>query len=307
MLVFVALGITSVLSALALHMLWLSRRSVAGSRIVRLVASFALAGFAYLYGPWVFGSTYLREIFAAIWLLMLLSGALRKAKSRAPCNRSTTAFYAAFAAVLLFLDVLYFTGTADSTPCVDLRFPLKGERYFVLQGGKGLPANLFHYNNHHAVFAMDLVKLNSAGQRCSRIFSKQLDDYFIFGDTVYAPCEGTVVRAVRDNPDNIPPERKRGPHNLNGVVIEGAACTVFLGHMQQGKVFVNAGQQVVAGQPIGMVGNSGMSIEPHLHIQAHMIGRDGRPWYEQPQLFMRFDGKTYLLNENIRPSASLSK
>jgi len=204
--------------------------------------------------------------------------------------------------LLLFsavMNILYFTGTTGETEYADLEFPLHAGNYYVLQGGKGLPANLFHFNSRRAVYAMDVVRLDRYGRRANRIFSGNLEDYYIFGDTIFAPCSGIVERAVDDNPDNIPPHRERGPHNLNGVVIDGSGYTVFLGHMQLHKVFVRAGDSVHAGQALGLAGNSGMSIEPHLHIQVHKKSTDGSPWYRQPQLFIRFRGKPYLLFQKI--------
>lgn len=210
-----------------------------------------------------------------------------------------TARHLLLSGIFLALNILYFTGTAGYTEYAQLAFPMQRGKYFVLQGGKGLPANVAHFSSRRAVYAMDIVKLDRWGRRCSKIFSKSLADYFIFGDTVYSPCDGIIERAIGSNPDNVPPHRERGPHNLNGVVIDGAAYTVFLGHMQQGKVFVSAGQHVVLGQALGLAGNSGMSIEPHLHIQAHKKATDGRMWYEMPQLFILFDEQEYLLFEEI--------
>jgi murein DD-endopeptidase MepM/ murein hydrolase activator NlpD len=39
------------------------------------------------------------------------------------------------------------------------------------------------------------------------------------------------------------------------------------GHLQTGRITVRVGDQVVAGQPLGRVGNSGNSLAPHLHFQ----------------------------------------
>jgi murein DD-endopeptidase MepM/ murein hydrolase activator NlpD len=73
-----------------------------------------------------------------------------------------------------------------------------------------------------------------------------------------------------------------------------------MGHLKQNAVFVKEGDKVVTGQPLGCAGNSGFSIEPHLHMQAHEKTNNGMPWYRERPLLMEFDGKSYLLFEIIR-------
>ena len=300
MIVISFLTLTLLLALIALQALWRSLRALPYPDWTRLLLALSLSVFVYLYGAWIYISAYGKYAFALSVLgftaFILLSRKRGKNSRSGPGPRIRDLV---ISAILLTTDVLYFTGTAGSTSYARLSFPLKPGRYFVLQGGKGLPANIFHYNSRRSVYAMDLVALDERGRRSSMVFSSELREYFIFGDTVYAPCDGEVERAVSDNPDNIPPRRKRGPHNLNGVLIRGAAYTVYLGHLRQAGVFVRAGQAVNAGQAIGLVGNSGMSLEPHLHIQVHANSMDGRPWYEQAQLPIRFFDKEYLLFEEI--------
>jgi hypothetical protein len=264
----------------------------------RLLLGCSLAVFIHLYGGWFLISYYARYVFDALAIFFLLGKILKgiplgkKAPWRIGVNILFTLLFAT-------LSVLYFTGTKPSPPVANLHFPFKAGTYFVLQGGKGLPSNLFHGSSPHSIYALDIVKLNVAGQRSSRIFSKNLNDYFIFADTIYSPCDGVVERAIDDNPDNIPPNHIRGPHNLNGVVITANDYTVFLGHMKRQCVFVKAGDVVKTGTPLGLAGNSGFSIEPHLHIQVHEKSRDSEPWYRQKPMYVSFDGHEYLLFQLI--------
>ena len=301
MIVISFLSITLVLAILSIRALYQSVKYFPLIGWSRLGLGISLSGFVFLYGAWIYISAYGKYIIPGLAIIVIGSGLLRRpARKSLIERRESKALNYIISGTLLVLCVLYFTGTETNRSVVRLSFPLHPGRYFVLQGGRGLPSNLFHYNSRRAAYAMDIVALDTWGRRANKVFSTKLKDYFIYGDTIYAPCDGKVLRAVSDNPDNIPPRRARGPHNLNGVLLQGEEATVYLGHLQQGGVFVAEGQELKAGQPIGLVGNSGMSLEPHLHIQAHANSRDGAPWYSQPQLEIQFFDRAYLLFEQIK-------
>lgn len=305
MIVYLLLGITLFIAGLSIRLI---ARSLAGGikhTWPVLLLGITLAGFIYLYGAWVYLSVYTQYLFVVFLLVFIVRAIRGRRRRQAGPARSSNIVWPVLASLpFILLVILYFTGTGGPYNTISLKLPFKQGNYFVLQGGKGLPANLFHYNSRRAVYAIDLVRLNDKGQRSSHIFSKELNDYFIFGDTVYSPCDGTIERAIDDNPDNIPPERKRGPHNLNAVLIEAEQAYIFMGHLKYQAVFVKAGDRVKTGTPLGLAGNSGFSIEPHLHIQAHEKKDNGKAWYEQKQLFIQFDGKEYLLFQTIKTIAS---
>jgi murein DD-endopeptidase MepM/ murein hydrolase activator NlpD len=58
----------------------------------------------------------------------------------------------------------------------------------------------------------------------------------------------------------------------NHVIITYQDRKILLAHLQQNSVWVRTGEQVRQGQPIGKVGNSGNTSEPHLHIHAEYGG-----------------------------------
>ncbi|MGN7942219.1 M23 family metallopeptidase [Virgibacillus sp. 6R] len=60
--------------------------------------------------------------------------------------------------------------------------------------------------------------------------------------------------------------------------------------MKKRSILVEAGDAVKRGQPIGLVGNSGNTTEPHLHIHAEKDGK-GVP--------IRFDGKFLVRNSLV--------
>lgn len=173
----------------------------------------------------------------------------------------------AAAAALLALAAP-FTGVRAgvSSPMV---FPLRDGRWLAVEGDGRIA-------NHHWPVpvqrgAWDLVRLGP-NHRSRRGFRRRPEiTYFGFGSLVVAPCGGTVVRAVDGLPDGESnTERPAGNH----VVIDTGTEHVLLAHLRQGSVAVTPGATVSPREPIGQVGDSGNSTEPHLHIHAE---RDGRP------------------------------
>jgi hypothetical protein len=300
MIIYCLLGITLALALYSLYLVW-----KAGSRPLRATYTYLLLGlsmsvFLYLYGTWVYLSIYSGYVFGGLLLVCCAAYVLRKHDHAAkPTPRWKKTGNVVLSAIFILLSILYFTGTTGKPDTVQLSVPFKPGKYYVLQGGKGLPTNVFHFSLRGAVYAMDIVKLNDKGGRANKIFSRKLEDYDIFGDTVYAPCDGLVLRAYSNNPDNIPPAMERGPKNTNQVLLETSGYYVFMAHLKMGSVMVQEGQYVKQGDPVGCVGNSGFSTEPHLHIQVH-AKTAGVPWYQGKPLYILFNGKGYLLNEVIR-------
>jgi hypothetical protein len=100
---------------------------------------------------------------------------------------------------------------------------------------------------------------------------------------VYAPFDGEILEARDGYPDTaylnllrdfaqtviFPPELDDDIQQFAGnyAVIEAAAGVAFLAHLQRGSVKVTAGDTVTAGEKIGVIGNAGASLIPHLHFQ----------------------------------------
>lgn len=278
---------------------WLLRAGPGDRLKLRLhvVASGSVVAFVFQAGPWVFTSTYLRFLMLALFL----AGATQHLRGRPETGtgRSTASVlgYAlpiAIAVPFLALNALAVAARYPSGEPVDLVFPLRNGAYAVLQGGSNVVANPFHALSGNS-FPIDLVKLNRFGNRAAGTAPRELGDYEIFGDLLYSPCSGTLSDARDGMPDN-------APGNVDILHTEGnylrIACgdaDVLMAHMNSGSLLVSPGQAVVAGQPVGRVGNSGNSMEPHLHIEA---SRDGRP------VPMRFHGRTLVVNDVIRSGPS---
>lgn len=147
----------------------------------------------------------------------------------------------------------------DKTP-VKLAFPLPG-------GDEWLATGAHHKTFRSQRFALDLSIVKEgktyAGSRA------EAASYFAYGKPVAAPCGGAVVAASDGAPDapiaQPSPESPLGNH----VILKCADdFYVALAHLKPGGVKVKAGDAVKAGQPLGEVGSSGHSTEPHLHLEA---------------------------------------
>jgi murein DD-endopeptidase MepM/ murein hydrolase activator NlpD len=153
--------------------------------------------------------------------------------------------------------------------------PLRDGTYTVRSGG----ANFFV--NQHAAdpaveYALDIHKVNAFGLRAAGFFPAELSKYAVFGAEIVAPCAGEVIATENSAPNRAPldpdsTDRGGGNH----VVLYCDGHSVHLAHMDTGTVAVAVGDRVPAGQFLGRVGNSGNSLEPHLHISA-VVGRRAR-------------------------------
>jgi hypothetical protein len=85
------------------------------------------------------------------------------------------------------------------------------------------------------------------------------------GVPVYAALGGRVIFAQ----DGWPDKNTNGGEQGNIVGIDhGAGRTTWYYHLKRDSVAVSVGEDVVPGQPVGMVGSSGNSYGPHLHFQS---------------------------------------
>ena len=100
----------------------------------------------------------------------------------------------------------------------------------------------------------------------------KLESYAIFGKPVLAVADAVVASVVDGRPEqapgkyptNIPLEQADG----NCVILDlGGGRFAMYAHMQPGSIRVRKGDRVKLGQAIGLVGDSGNSVVPHLHFQ----------------------------------------
>jgi hypothetical protein len=155
--------------------------------------------------------------------------------------------------------------TDDWTSTHRYLLPFDGT-WATLAGGRAKATN---YNATSAAirYAYDFAKVVD-GEKF-KLDGARNEDFYGFGEPVYAPTSGKVMEAVSDVVDNTPGEVD--PANVfgNHVVIKaGESEYVFVWHLQHGSVTVKAGDEVTPATVIGKCGNSGRSLEPHVKVHA---------------------------------------
>jgi hypothetical protein len=120
-------------------------------------------------------------------------------------------------------------------------------------------------------YAVDWEQIDANG----RIYDgprEKPESYAIFGKPVLAVADGRVISAIDGLPEQTP---GKFPTNLpldeadgNSVIVDiGNQRYALYAHMQPGSLKVHTGDVVKTGQVIGLVGDSGNSVAPHLHFQ----------------------------------------
>jgi murein DD-endopeptidase MepM/ murein hydrolase activator NlpD len=200
-------------------------------------------------------------------ILVMAYGVLHSTRARATWTTARAAGYAWLLAVCALPVVAYRTypSSRDSQPS-DVRFqlPLDGP-VTVRWGGPTRDVN-YHVFAPAERWAYDLLVTREG--RSFEGDGTNVTDYYAYGRPVLAPAPGTV-RVVSDELEDTPLGDRVGWRNSCGnyVVMEVARGEfLFLCHLEPGSVAVRTGEQVVSGQQIGRVGNSGRTDEPHLHV-----------------------------------------
>lgn len=177
----------------------------------------------------------------------------------------------------------------------ELSFPLRGAVWHVGHGGNN-PSLNYHNVDRAQRFALDVDKLTPAGTRAWGIYPSEPDRYAAFGEEIYSPCAGEVIEVKDQLPDLRPPEADTENLAGNHVVLRCPAedVDVILAHMREDSVAVRLDDTVEEGQPLGRVGNSGNTSEPHLHIHAVRTG-SGSPLKGEGVPIL-FDGRFLVRN-----------
>ncbi|MEK4852055.1 M23 family metallopeptidase [Paenibacillus sp. FSL H7-0756] len=146
----------------------------------------------------------------------------------------------------------------------EFQFPLKGE-WFVFWGGNDVLSN-YHYAHETQRYALDIIRTQNEASYQGE--GKDNEDYYAFGEPLYAAADGKVVEVKNNIPDNTPGVMNAEEPEGNVVVIDhGNGEHSITAHLKKGSVAVKKGDTVKQGDLVGHLGNSGNSSEAHLHFQ----------------------------------------
>jgi murein DD-endopeptidase MepM/ murein hydrolase activator NlpD len=147
---------------------------------------------------------------------------------------------------------------------VEFRLPFDG-LWFTFWGGDNSIQN-YHVDAAVQRHAFDFLIWKDDGTHTGD--GTAVTDYWAYGQPVLAPADGAVVTVVDGLADQVPMTVGDATNPAgNHVIIEVAEGEYLLiAHLQAGSLRVAEGDDVESGQQIGLVGNSGSTTEPHIHI-----------------------------------------
>ena len=135
-----------------------------------------------------------------------------------------------------------------NSEALQIQFPIKG-KWRVVAGGRTRLTNYHYAHPESQNYAVDFVIVDSENSYQRR--------------SIFAPVDGTVIRAVNNFDIN------EEPAEGNFIVIQTTdGIDVWLAHLEKNSLRVDRGDYVKAGQEIAACGASGSAAVPHLHIHA---------------------------------------
>jgi hypothetical protein len=277
---------------------------------IQLLTFSSYFGFIFLMGVWSLVSFYLRYAFLALFIIAGIASYWEARDLPFWVEKGIGGWIGngtglVISAILIYLIVGAIRSYRYDEKAVNLAFPFKKGVYAIFEGGNGKASSLMNYHyggathkgagvNRSMKYAVDVTKLSIWGNDAHGFLPRKNEKYAVFNEVVYSPCDGQVFDIVDQWPNEIPGGNK-APYNVgNHIVIQSGDFLVLMGHLQKGSFQVRLGERIKAGQPIARAGNSGWTIQPHVHLQA-MKTTPGSFWSAEG-LPIYFDGKNAVKN-----------
>jgi hypothetical protein len=213
----------------------------------------------------------------------------------------------------LILEMSYVSGTTSDVRKTSTqlqraqafsgRLPFDGTWYVAAEHGYLDPHKRFLAET----FAYDFLQIGPNGKSYQRD-GRANADYYAYGKKVLAAAEGTVVSVRGDMAENAPGETTNVATPSGNVVIidHGNNQFGYYAHLKPFTVTVKPGARVKVGEIIGEVGNSGDSLEPHLHFHV-MNNADPAQADGVPTVFENWKSQSYSRAPVARQSGILPR
>lgn len=227
-------------------------------------------------------------------------------------------------AILHYISLSWREGSDKMQNAIIVEFPLRGEWYSPNTPGTKVPSH--GTDKFGTTYAYDFIQVDweRKGWPAYRVsllqyllFGVPLNEYYCWGQEIYAPCDGIVVIAedgykerertnllsdmsnAYNNAHYFDPEKDDVQTIAGNYVIIKCDNNVYaaLCHLQKDSIQVTVGQSVKKGDVIGKIGHSGNSFAPHLHFQlmdsCDIASANGLPCaFEQYELFQNGEWKS---------------
>lgn len=220
-------------------------------------------------------------IISGLSLILLIIGLIISFKKRPFFTRWRLIGFASLA-LLFFNDIFYssFPSYYDDKPSrIEFIVPSNYEQT-VAWGGYTVKEN-YHKMAPDQCWAYDLV-ISKNGKTFTNKGEK-LTDYYCYGDKLISPSNGEVIKAYDSDPEMPIGALGGGSSPFGNHIIMKVASSEFLYlcHLQPNSILVKKGDIVTQGQELGLIGNSGNTSEPHLHmhLQSDSDYGEGIPMY----------------------------
>jgi len=296
--------IQNALLVLVIIGLVLTRSRTRSELVVRLIAAWILFFGALAAGLWYYPPSIGKIVYAFAFLGATVIHIYRSDQSGSlslfRLQHSPTLLCACLGAVLLWQGLI--GRSAPAGKYIDLVSPMKeSDGVCVMSGGASLALNL-HYllalspEGRYEQHSIDFTRQDDLGVRTRSLWvfnpqPQELDEYLVLNQPVFAPCSGPVVSSENNKEDHPAGDRFRDTSGSNHVTLQCDNRHIVLAHLKKGTVTVEEGQIIEAGTQIGLVGNSGNTEEPHLHINAQTIISPDDTHTDREPVLMRFNGK----------------
>jgi RNA polymerase sigma-70 factor (ECF subfamily) len=285
--------------------LWTASFETAPAWGLNAANGLVVLGLMFMTGRWDLAGGDVRYVLCALYALAMI-GSWTRVPERALVSEGPWCVSwgtLADAVVIVALLGWALVGVWPERTSANVDLPLRGDDYYVVHGGETYPLNYHGLFASSQQYAVDITQLNEWGMRAAGLYPEQLDQYNIYGDSVYSPVSGTVVRAVDRFSDLTPGTRQPEHPAGNHVWVRCDSLYVVLAHLQEGSVQVETGERVQTGQPIGAVGNTGNTSEPHLHVHAlaydHPTSRPDTLHRNGTPVPLAFNGRFPLRNDRF--------